>query len=405
MKRFFVSLICVIMAVCIFAPPFYVCYADGDGLVIHFLDVGQGDSCIIELPGDKTMLIDAGVDMNDRKRDIATEINEYIRQNIKTNGKTISFFDYVIMTHSDSDHVGSMAGVLENYHAKTLYRPNQMCAYEGKDGKCIDKAFEGEEDRNKFWGTPGSQNTATYHKALEAAYRYSDEVIVTNPYDKTQNKLVIGECTIDFYSPLSSSYTDDNNYSPIMVLEYMGVDIVLTGDAEKKNELEFADAVKAGVEERYRTLRDLSADVIKLGHHGSSTSSNEEYLDIVTKLNDRADTLVVISCGQGNSYGHPHAEVLERLNKMGFSEDRILRTDQIGNIVISVEEIDGSYAAVYNELKSGIRREGPITSLINVFNNLNTPAKIVFILIVAVILATIVIVAIKHVEKAKRRRR
>lgn len=406
MKRFLIMLLGIIMAVCAFyVPPFSVSYALDDELVIHFIDVGQGDACIVELPGDKTMLIDAGENENA----VAEKIDGYITENIKDdNGQTIEYFDYVVMTHSDSDHIGSMDKILSKYHAKILYRPNQLCKYRD----CVDPAFDGKEERNRFWQTPGSKDTATYHRALEAAYEYSDEVIVTNPYDDTQNKIEMGGCVINFYSPLSPSYSDNNNYSPIMIIEYMGVNIVLTGDAESKNESEFVAAVKSGLDERYAALQNFSADVIKLGHHGSSTSSTEDYLDIVTREGSRNGVFVVISCGEGNKYGHPHDEVLDRLQKFGFSDERILRTDQIGDIVISVDQTDGKYAAVYGDLKSekgdltetGTGEQDIVTFLISSFNDLNIYAKIVLIIIIIVIVAA-VIIALGNSRKKHRRNR
>lgn len=414
MKRFFVMLLGVIMAVCtFFAPPFCVSYAQFDELVIHFIDVGHGDACIIELPGDKTMLIDAGKDEDT----VASKIDGYITENIKDDsGKTIEYFDYVIMTHSDSDHIGSMDEILEKYHAKTLYRPNQQCTYR----ECGDHAFDGKEERNRFWQTPGNKSTLAYHRAIEAAYEYSDEVIVTNPYDNTQNKIETGGCVINFYSPLSPSYPDkeSNDYSPIMIIEYMGVNIVLSGDAENKNESEFVKAVRSGIDPRYTALRDFSADVIKLGHHGSNTSSSEDYLDIITKENSRRGIFVVISCGE-NNYNLPNSEVLERLDKFGFNAERILRTDQKGDIVISVDEVDGKYAAVYGDLKSvnggsggtggavenGDEKTDLITYLISSFNDLNIYAKVVLIVIILIILALIIAALVDSRKKRGRRKR
>ncbi len=386
------------MAVCVFAPPVCVTYADEDGLTIHFIDVGQGDSCIVELPGDKTMLIDAG----ENKTSVYEKIDGYITENIKNDdGETIAFFDYVIMTHSDSDHIGSMDEILEKYHAKTVYRPNQMCTYRD----CVDHAFGGNVDRDRFWGDDVTgKSTLAYHTALEAAYENADEVIVTNPYDATQNHIEVGGCEIDFYSPLSPSYSDNNNYSPIMIIEYMGVNIVLTGDAESKNESEFVKAVNSGVDERYGKLADLSADVIKLGHHGSGTSSSEDFLNIVTKERDRDDAFVVISCGNGNKYGHPHKQVLERLDKLGFKDDRILRTDQKGDIVISVKEIDGQYAAVYGDLKGATDKENTLSRLIGAFNEMNVYAKAVLIAI-AIVIAVTVAVMLARSRKNKRGRK
>ncbi|MCH5164275.1 MAG: MBL fold metallo-hydrolase [Clostridiales bacterium] len=356
MKKFLILLISFVISFCaIISAPIYTVRAE-DGVIsvgeltVHFIDVGQGDACIVELPDNRTMLIDAG----ENKNSVKAKLDEYITTNIKNGDNVIEYFDYVILTHSDSDHIGSMAYVLGKYPAKTVYRPNQECTYK----ECNDHANSGEEDRNRFWGDKhGSKSTATYHNVLEAAYANSDEVIVTNPYDNSQNKITSTNddlYEINFYSPLSSYYSDNNNYSPIIVIEYNGRKIVLTGDAEKENEKEFVEAVGAGIDPRYAVFDDtFCADVIKLGHHGSRTSSSEDYLNTVTKSDRRSGVFVIISCGEDNSYGHPHTEVLERLTKLGFSDDNILRTDLLSDIVITITQMDGQYVAVYNGISGG----------------------------------------------------
>ena len=105
----------------------------GGDLNVHFVDVGQGDACIIELPDNRNMLIDAGDTHTENK----TRLIEYIEENINDeNGEDIKYFDFVILTHPDSDHCGGMADVLEKYPAKTFYRPNVYSAY--KDGEAGD---------------------------------------------------------------------------------------------------------------------------------------------------------------------------------------------------------------------------------------------------------------------------
>ncbi len=345
MKKLIIILIALLISLTA-AVGTYIAYVKLDGtekadLTVHFIDVGQGDSCIVELPDDRKMLIDAG----ENKKEVREKLDDYVKQNIKDEqGKTITYFDIVILTHSDADHVGSMAYMLQNYGAKTVYRPNQVCTYNG----CHDDAYD-LEGKHTFWGDNlGSKSTATYHNVLEAAYERAEEVIVTNPHDDSQNKITStdeNEYEINFYSPISESYNDNNNYSPIVVITYMGRNIVLTGDAEKENEAEFVAEAKRG-EGRYKVFDDFNADVIKLGHHGSRTSSSEEYLDTVTKSIYRANTLVVISCGKDNKYGHPHKEVLERLSNMGFAASNILRTDQKGDITVGVLNTNGQYKAV-----------------------------------------------------------
>lgn len=410
--------LCGIFAACIalICVPISHFYADdtlviGD-LTVHFIDVGQGDACVVALPDGRNMLIDAG------KASYGKTVEKYINENIKdSDGNTIDCFDYVILTHSDSDHIGGMSYVLGKFDAKIVYRPNEECVYE-KDGVvCHDHAYDGAENRNRFWGsTRGDKATATYHNTLEKVYEVADEVIVTNPYDNTQNTITSvsdKKYEIKFYSPLSPEYKDHNNYSPIIIIEYMGRKIVLTGDAEQQNEAEFVEKAREG-EGKYEIFdKNFCADVIKLGHHGSRTSSSENYLDTVTNAAGRKNVLVVISCGLNNEYGHPHPEVLDRLRQMGFDEKKILRTDELGDIVITIALVDGQYKAVClsGDFGSGGTGEAentpsddPIDQKINFFDSLDVKTKIV-IIVVAVIVVIAIILAVYFITKRSGRRR
>lgn len=396
MKRIRFFIFSLILALAVMAEPFYVVAGQPDNaLTLHFIDVGQGDSCIIELPDGRNMLIDAG----ENKDKVKEKLNSYISQNFNTKD---FMFDFVIMTHSDRDHIGSMEYVLSNYKIGTVYRPNQQCTYSG----CDDPA-NSQTGKTGFWaGGHGQKSTLVYHEALKAAYQNAKEVIVTNPYDNTQNEIKStneNKYEINFYSPLSADYSDNNNYSPIIVIEYGGKNIVLTGDAEAKNESEFVDAVKTELNERYKIFKDFSADVIKLGHHGSKTSSSSDYLNIVTKASKRKDVFVIISCGINNQYGHPNAEVLERLANLGFDAQNILRTDVLGDIVISVEQENGQFVVKYGDKVSGVDNEDPISGVIKWFKSLDTYVKIIIIVAVLIILAIALYIIFRPKKNKKRR--
>lgn len=325
-------------------------------LTVHFIDVGQADACIVELPDGRTMLIDAG----ENNKSTEAKLDEYIAANIPDSDGDASkyYFDFAILTHSDADHIGSMDYVLENYPARIVYRPNEECK---NATYCSgDPANDGDEANECFWGdSHGSKDTVTYHWALYRAYESAEKVIVTNPYDDTQNVITSSsdkaheEYQINFYAPLSSDYGESHNdYSPIIVIDYQGRSIVVSGDAEAQCEAEFVAAARGG-EGRYARFADFSADVIKLGHHGSRTSSSEDYLNVMTKSELRSEIFVIISCGEGNKYNHPHSETLERISVMGFSDDYILRTDLLGDIVVSISEVDGKYEVTYADQTGG----------------------------------------------------
>ena len=138
----------------------------GDDMNVHFVDVRQGDACIIEFPDDKKMLIDAG---ENNKTDKTALLN-YIEENIKdAEGNSITYFDYVVLTHPDSDHCGGMFDVLKEYPAKTFYRPNVYYNDIDKDGNSK-IGFDDPETEIKELGSKNIKDTQTYGRALQAAY-------------------------------------------------------------------------------------------------------------------------------------------------------------------------------------------------------------------------------------------
>lgn len=310
-------------------------------LNVHFVDVGQGDACIVELPDGKKMIIDGG------EKDAKDALLGYIDENITDkDGNKITYFDYAILTHTDSDHCGSLDDVLNKYPAKNFYRPNVKCNY--KD--YVDP------DASLLTSDCVSKDTAAYKDVIAAASKgknkFGDEYKVyinsfeLDPIVPDAKPGDDGYYSLSFYGPNSNSYKDWNNYSPIMILEYEGIKIALTGDCEKEGEAEFAEKAKAR-EGKFSVFDDnYSVDVIKAGHHGSRTSTGEAFVEAVTTAESRPNTLIVISCGLNNKYKHPHTEKLEQFKKDGFQDKNILRTDRNGTIVLSVR---------YNEATSDFR--------------------------------------------------
>ena len=401
-------------------------------LRVHFLDVGQGDCCIIEFPDGKNMIIDAG----DNKSYVKNKIKTYVDDNIKRVNEGKVVFDYAIMTHSDSDHIGSFEVVYNNYDVKTTYRPNQK-AINKKDDTYADPASLSTGDSG-FWGNKvGEKDTATYRNMLKLAYEKSENVVVTNPYSDTQNCIkydgedIYKKYEFNFYSPLSPYYSDNNNYSSIIVLSYQGKNIVLTGDAEKENEEEFVNAATQGIG-RYAIFKDFGADVIKLGHHGSKTSTSEAYLNIVTKNSDRSKVFAIVSAGAGNKYNHPHQETLDRLKKFGFSEDRILYTekpvkDENGNvvkdkdgnveatkqdIVITVKNENGNYVLKYGDVAGGsasgngsssASSNSIVSMAVEWFNKQDSVTKIT-VVIAVILVVLLIIIVFASLSKRKRKK-
>lgn len=240
------------------------------GLVVHFIDVGQGDSILAE-SGGHYLLVDAGE--NDQVDTVVTYLNE---QGVKT-------LDYVIGTHPHSDHIGGLDGVIEAFDVKKVIMP------------------------------PVEHTTKTFEDVLNAV---ADKGLkLTKP--RVGDTYPLGDASFTVIAP-NGDYGDDlNNWSVGIRLDYGENRFVMCGDAEAPAE---ADILANGI--------DLSASVLKAGHHGSSTSTSDAFLD---KVNP--DT-VVIQCGEGNSYGHPHRETMEKLKKRGI---QVYRTDQDGSITAACD--------------------------------------------------------------------
>lgn len=332
----------------------------GGDLNVHFVDVGQGDACIVELPDDKKLLIDAG----DTKKTNKNKLLTYIDENIKdAEGNTIKWFDYAVLTHPDSDHCGGMYDVLTEYPAKTLYRPNVYSTYT-KNG-FTDPATVILENTNN--SKNNQKDTAAYGKAIEAGYNIGKKNGVESTVyitDATNEEISLIEpdlpkddpnyYSLTFYAPIEITFTDWNDYSPVMILDYHDKKFMLSGDAEKAEEASFV--AKAQTKEgKYSVFTDsFTVDVFKLGHHGSRTSSSEAFIEVMTTAENRPNVIAVVSCGEDNSYGHPHKETLDRLKSMNFAEDNIVRTDVNGTIAMSVRgEKDESTGAVTYELYMG----------------------------------------------------
>lgn len=295
-------------------------------LNVHFLDVGQGDACIIELPDDRNILIDGGDDGYDKT------ITDYIEANIKNDdGSTIKYFDFAILTHSDRDHCGSMDEVLTKYPAKNFYRPNVLASYKGFTDPGADLLSAGCNDKS----------TKAYKEIIEAGHAGATKVFI-NSYklDPIAPENVSEDSddyySLNFYAPNSDNYNESNNYSPIMILEYQDRRIALSGDCEIGGEAEFVKKTEER-KGKYAEFTDTyTVDVIKMGHHGSDTSTSEEYINAITTEESVKNVVFVISCGFNNSYHHPKQSKLNDLDKLHVPEKNIVRTDQNGTIVASV---------------------------------------------------------------------
>ncbi len=234
---------------------------------MSFIDVGQGDSTLIECDGE-AMLIDAGLYSEKDK------VTSYIAQ------RGIKNLKYCVATHPHSDHIGGMSEVIYRFDVDTLVYP--LC--------------ESDSDSMNY--------------VLDAC----DETGVSYFNPEPLDTFTVGDATITALSPEAyADYGNINNNSIVLKLEYGSTSFLFMGDAETEVE-----------EELLNKGYDLSADVLKCGHHGSSTSSCTRFVNAVNPA------VSIISCGKDNSYGHPHRETISTLNKR---EVEIYRTDKLSTII------------------------------------------------------------------------
>lgn len=244
--------------------------AEGE-LEIHFIDVENAD-CIFVRQQDKTLLIDAG------------ESTTFDRVERYLEDYGVDHLDLVIATHPHADHIGGMPSVLERFSV----------------GEFI----------MSFMPEDATPTTRTYIRMLELL----DEKEIPVREAKVGDIYELGTARLQILGPIEET-DEKNDMSVITRLTFGDRAFLFTGDAE------------SGVEKQLvNSGYPLSADVLKLGHHGSKTSSSSLFLKAVSPQ------CVIATCGAENDYGHPHREVLQRLESMGIT---LYRADVSGNIVIT----------------------------------------------------------------------
>jgi len=241
-----------------------------NALEVHYIDVGQGDAILIKTPIGENILIDAG------KNSGADELIEYLKE------QGVQSFSAVIGTHPHEDHIGGLDRVIDEFEVKSIYMPKII------------------------------HTTKTFEDVLDAIERKELKI-------KTASKgirIPLNDADALFLAPISEEYEDLNNYSAVLRFQYGDKVFLFTGDAEALVEEEIL---------ANHSLDLLKAQVLKVGHHGSVTSTSESFLKTVSPAYG------IISSKEGNSYGHPHDETLELLKN---NDVHILRTDIEGTIII-----------------------------------------------------------------------
>lgn len=260
-----IFLIAAILAGSISSRPMETLAADPGTMEVHFLDVGQGNSTLITCDG-HSMLIDAGEDSK------GTLIQNYL------NKQKVESLDYLVLTHPDSDHIGGAPVIISKFKINKVFVSN----YE-KDNKTYQKLIQSLDNKRLKSVTPdvGAQYT-------------------------------LGKATITFLAP-NDEYDNPNDSSVALLVQNGENRFLFTGDAQEAAE---KDILATGL--------DISADVYLAGHHGSRTSTCEDFFEAVNP------SCAVISCDEGNSYGHPHAQTL---NTFRTNRVKVYRTDEDGTII------------------------------------------------------------------------
>lgn len=236
-------------------------------LRVEFLDVGQGLSVLAEADG-SFLLYDGG------DRGSSSFVVSYLED------RGVECLDYVIASHYDADHLNGLVGALNHFEVNRLFGPDY------------------------------STDSRVYQSFSAKANELQLEVEAPEP----GSRYPFGDGYFEVLAPISDDYRDGNNYSIVIRLVYGETSILLTGDAETESETEILSAGET-----------VKSTVLCVGHHGSPSSSSMEFLKSVQP------DYAVISCGKENSYGHPDASVLERLQQLQIP---IWRTDESGTIIL-----------------------------------------------------------------------
>lgn len=238
-------------------------------MIIHYIDVGQGD-CILIQVNNKNLLIDSGPSSN--RKDL---LNYLEKLDIKK-------FDYIIATHPHEDHIGNMDTIIKRYNIGSFYSPKVITS------------------------------STTFENMISALV---DKNLKINVLKKGVKGIDLGKNTeIEVFSPLENISSDNlNDYSPIIKITFLDNSFLFTGDAEISTE----DTVLS-------ENNNLNCDILKVGHHGSSTSTSPDFLISANP------SVAIISVGKNNSYGHPTSETLSILNSYNI---RTIRTDINGTVI------------------------------------------------------------------------
>lgn len=247
---------------------------DGDVLRVHMIDCGQGDAFLFE-QNEQYALIDCGT------RSTGKDVVNYL------NKQGVSELQFIVGTHPHDDHMGGMEKVLDSTKCNQIYMPK------------IEK----------------NQVTTNWYMSLMKKIK-TNKIKVSNP--SVNDNFMLGNATFKVVAQFTPDETKQNlnNYSTVIKVSFGDMDILMTGDAEVPVEKEI---LKSNI--------PIDCEILKLGHHGSTTSTSNEFLKAVSP------DYALVSCGLGNKYNHPCEETMNKVEKANI---QVYRTDESGDVIVSM---------------------------------------------------------------------
>lgn len=262
-------------------------------LVVHMIDVGQAD-CFLLVQDETTALVDCGT------RSTGEDAIAYIKE------LGITQLDYVFGTHPHDDHMGGMYDVITSFEIGTIVIP---------------KVKAGDVTSN--WYQKLMQEISTGKYAVN--------------YVNVGDEFELGVADMKVIGPINDPEGELNNYSTVLKVSLGEIDMIMTGDAEKEVE---KDILNSG--------ENIEAEILKLGHHGSDTSTSEEFLNAINP------DYALISCKLGNKYEHPTKSTMELLEERNIE---VYRTDESGTVVVTITSDDVSFSCEPGDYLSGVELE------------------------------------------------
>ena len=259
---------------------------------VHFIDVGQGDSILIKFPNNETMLIDTG-DREEGEK-VSSYVNNFLRK------EKLESLDYLVLTHPDADHVGGAIDVLNTVKVDTVFRPKVYTNLEAEQISTEEIMIS---------------TTQTYDNVINLIIEKGCNVY----YNEKGINMNLGGCEIEFLSPELNYYSSTNSISAVIMMTYQTKKFLLTGDADIQ--------IENTLIEEYGEY--LNADVLKVAHHGSNSSSSSELLEIVSPQ------ISILSVSKNTSL--PSVDVINRLNDIN---SKVLTTSSNGSIALTIENND-----------------------------------------------------------------